>query len=306
MDFGPIVKPEVILRHFAQNSCKYNNLELLGFADLRFVRKKLKPLISLVFCVFLARKLNAGPLFHFLSRKPFLKDLIPDNHVDIHSHLLPGIDDGAPTIEETRVLVSALRSMGISKFVTTPHIIKSVWDNTAAGIQQLLEETTADFKNNQTVFPVKAAAEYLMDTNFVQLFQSEPLLTLKDNYVLVEMSYVNPPIQLYDIIFELQVAGYQPVLAHPERYKFYHHNFREYEKLHNSGCHFQMNLLSSVGYYGSDVAAASEKLLKKGWIQFVGTDVHHQNHIAGFSKRILYPQPPELTTAIANNQFFAF
>jgi protein-tyrosine phosphatase len=245
-------------------------------------------------------------VFHFLSKKPILKDLIPDDHVDIHSHLLPGIDDGAPTIEETRALVSALRGLGITQFVTTPHVMKNVWDNTSDGIQTSLSETIADFKNNGNAFPLRAAAEYLMDTNFVQLFQSEPLLTLKDNYVLVEMSYINPPIQLYDIIFELQVAGYQPVLAHPERYKFYHHTFKDYEKLHNSGCRFQLNLLSCVGYYGSDVAVTSEKLLKKGLVDFVGSDVHHQHHIAGFSKRLLYHPTPELTQAIANNQFFRF
>jgi protein-tyrosine phosphatase len=245
-------------------------------------------------------------LFHFLSKKPFLKELIPDNHVDIHSHLLPGIDDGSPNIEETKALVSALRGMGVTQFVTTPHVMKSVWDNTTTNIQSTLKTTTAYFENNGNAFPLRAAAEYLMDNNFVQLFGSEPLLTLKDNYVLVEMSYINPPIQLYEIIFELQVAGYQPVLAHPERYKFYHHSFKDYEKLHNSGCRFQLNLLSCVGYYGSDVAVAAEKLLKKGLIDFVGSDVHHQNHIAGFSKRMLFQPQSELKQAIANNQFFGF
>jgi len=245
-------------------------------------------------------------VLHFLTKKPFLKDLIPDRHVDIHSHLLPGIDDGAQSIEDSRLLVAALQGIGIEQFITTPHVMKSVWDNTSYGIQSTLDETLLDFKNNGKAFGLKAAAEYLIDANFVKLFQNEPLRTLKDNHVLVEMSYINPPIQLYDIIFELQVAGYQPVLAHPERYKFYHHNFGEFEKLQNSGCKLQLNLLSAIGYYGVDVAKTAEKLIKKGMIEFVGTDVHHQNHIAGFDKRILFPAYPELKAAIANNQFFRF
>ncbi len=105
------------------------------------------------------------------------------------------------------------------------------------------------------------------------LLHNGPLLVLKDNYVLVEMSYINQPIQLYDIIFELQVAGYKPVLAHPERYAFFHHNFKNYEKLKHQGCLFQLNLLSTIGYYGTEVTKTAEKLLQIGMIDFVGSDV---------------------------------
>lgn len=245
-------------------------------------------------------------MFHFLTNKPYLRDLIPDHHVDIHSHLLPGIDDGAQTMDDTTFLVSELQQFGIEQFITTPHVMKSVWENTAEGINGKLDETIKDFTARNQAIPLRAAAEYLLDANFVTLFKSEPLLTLKDNYVLVEMSYINPPIQLYDIIFELQVAGYQPVLAHPERYNFYHHNFGEYEKLKHAGCLLQLNLLSTIGYYGIDVAKIGEKLIKKGMIDFVGTDAHHQNHINGFSKRMLYHPLPSLKDAVAHNQFFRF
>jgi protein-tyrosine phosphatase len=245
-------------------------------------------------------------MFHFLIKKPFLKDLIPQGHVDIHSHLLPGIDDGAKTIDETFALVSELQSMGIEQFITSPHVMKNVWDNTTSGITSKLETTIAHFAGANNSFPLKAAAEYLIDPNFMSLFQKEPLRDLKENHVLVEMSYINPPIQLYDIIFELQLAGYKPVLAHPERYPFYHNHFNDYAKLKNAGCLFQLNLLSVVGYYGANVAHASEKLLKKGMFDFVGTDVHHQNHINGFSKRLLFNPAPSLTEAISNNQFFRF
>ncbi len=245
-------------------------------------------------------------LIHFFQKKAFLKDLIPSNHIDFHSHLLPSIDDGAQTIDDTFYLINELKNLGFEQCITTPHIMKSVWENTKMGIESNLTNTIIELDKNNIQIPLKAAAEYLIDSNFVKLFQSEPLLVLKDNYVLIEMSYLNPPIQLYDIIFELQVEGYQPVLAHPERYTFYHYNFNEYEKLKNAGCLFQLNLLSIIGYYGVDVAKTAEKLLSKGLIDYVGSDVHHQNHIAGFLKRVVIKDIKPLKIAIENNQFFRF
>jgi protein-tyrosine phosphatase len=236
--------------------------------------------------------------------KPILKDLISDNYIDIHSHLLPGIDDGAKTIEESLHLVKALQDFGTSQFITTPHIIHHFWENNYENIKANEEDTLNKFSNNNLCIPFRSAAEYMMDDHFVKLFQSEKLLTLKDNYVLVEMSYINPPIQLYSILFDLQVAGYIPVLAHPERYVFYHNKFEEYKKLINAGCLLQLNLLSVVGYYGERISKIAEKLLQEGMYSFVGSDVHHLNHIAAFDKKIKIKDAHPLKEAIANNQFF--
>lgn len=244
-------------------------------------------------------------MFHFIKKKAFLRDLIPQNHIDIHSHLLPGIDDGAKTFEVTLFLIQELQKLGFDQCITTPHIMKSVWENTPKIIETTFNATIKDLKSHHTV-PLRFAAEYLMDANFAVLFKNESLLTLKGNHVLVEISYMNAPLQLYDIIFELQVAGYIPVLAHPERYAYFHHAFYEYEKLKNSGCLFQLNLLSTIGYYGGEVAKISEKLLQKGMIDFVGSDVHHENHIQGFSKNILLRDAQPLKEAIQKNQFFRF
>jgi tyrosine-protein phosphatase YwqE len=161
-----------------------------------------------------------------------------------------------------------------------------------------------ELRKHKITLPFRAAAEYMMDDSFVSLFKSENLLTLKKNYVLVEMSYINPPIQLYSILFDLQVAGYIPVLAHPERYLFYHHNMEEYNKLKRAGCLFQLNLLAVVGYYGDAVTKVAEKLLQKGMYSFVGSDVHHDNHIAAFNRKVKLKDLLPLTEAMANNQFF--
>lgn len=233
-----------------------------------------------------------------------LKDLIPDNYIDIHSHLLPGIDDGAKTFEDTLVLTKALQSFGCTQFITTPHIIQYVWDNTKEQITSNAATTVIELEKNNIKVPFHAAAEYLMDDQFEKLFKSSELLTLKNNYVLVEMSYINPPIQLYSILFDLQVAGYIPVLAHPERYLFYQNNFNEYLKLKRAGCLFQLNLLSTVGYYGSEVTKIAEQLLQKGMYNYVGSDVHHGNHIAAFDKNVKIKDLVPLREIIANNSFF--
>ena len=240
----------------------------------------------------------------FFRSKPILKDLIPEYHIDIHSHLLPGIDDGARTFGDTLRLTQALQDIGISEFITTPHIIQHVWDNTHEQILDKKATTVLELEKNNITVPFKAAAEYLMDDQFVQLFQSNNLLTLKENYVLVEMSYINPPIQLYSILFDLQVAGYIPVLAHPERYLFYHNNFNEYHKLKRAGCLFQLNLLSVVGYYGTAITKIADQLLQKGMYTYVGSDVHHDNHINAFKQKVNLKDLTPLKEAIDNNQFF--
>ena len=243
-------------------------------------------------------------MFSFFKNKPILRDLIPSNYVDIHSHLLPGIDDGARIFDDTLGLVKSLQSIGVSQFITTPHIMSDVWDNTRESILSLTNQTKLELQKNEIQSPFRAASEYMIDDQFVKLFQTGELLTLKDNYVLVEISYINAPIQLYNILFDLQVAGYVPVLAHPERYSFYHSNFREYEKLKNAGCFFQLNLLAVVGYYGESIAKVAEQLLQKGVYNFVGSDVHHSKLIAFFDKKVKLKDLTALKEVIDNNQFF--
>ena len=242
----------------------------------------------------------------FFKKNNFLKDLISDNFIDIHSHLLFGIDDGAKNFDDTLFLTNALIELGVYQIITTPHTMQSVWENTSEIILNKKNEVVVLLKQNGVKIPFNTASEYLLDDNFVKRFQSEPLLTLKDNYVLVEMSYLNAPIQLYSILFDLQIAGYKPVLAHPERYLFYHSNFNEYNKLKKAGCLFQLNLLSTVGYYGENVALISKKLLDSGLIDFVGTDAHHKNHLKALQNKVILKDISPLKVAIVNNNFFKF
>jgi tyrosine-protein phosphatase YwqE len=247
-------------------------------------------------------------LIHFFKqKKPFLQDLIPDNYIDIHSHLLPGIDDGASTIEDTTTLINGLEEIGFKKFITTPHVMGDVWPNTSNQINEKMGSTIAELKVHNIGNRFKAAAEYMIDAEFRELFKNEPLLSLKENMILVEMSYLNPPIQLKDILFELQVAGYQPLLAHPERYNFYHHpSLEDYKKLKKAGCLFQLNMLSTTGYYGERVAKTADLLIKNGLIDFIGSDIHHTRHLEAMHKKVVLKNYEYLTPIFQNNSFFDF
>lgn len=243
-------------------------------------------------------------MFLFPKKSTYLKDLIPNDYTDIHSHLLPGIDDGSKNLEDTLTLLKELKQIGFSNFITTPHVMQHVWENSIQNIKEVEQKTTNALNSNGIIDTFTAAAEYMLDDNFKKLFKEEKLLTLKENYVLVEMSYINAPLDLYNIIFDLQVAGYKPVLAHPERYNFYHYSLQEYSKLKNAGCLFQMNLLSAVGYYGPIVSKTADFLLKNNMIDFVGSDVHHLKHVTFLNKKIVLKNIAPLKVAFQNNSFF--
>lgn len=243
-------------------------------------------------------------MFSFLKSKPLLKDLMPSDYVDIHSHILCGIDDGAETMEDTKALVSAMKSLGFVKAITTPHTTPLVWDNTKEDILKKYAEVKETLEKESDTIALEVASEYLMDESFLKRLSEESLLTLKDKYALVEMSYINPPIQLFDILFELKTQGYDIILAHPERYNFYHADKNMYSKLKKAGCRFQLNLLSVTGYYGDHVLKAADMLLKENMIDFVGSDVHHTRHIAGFDSKVKIKDIDCLQRCIAENKFF--
>ena len=239
----------------------------------------------------------------FFSKKTYVKDLFNGDYIDIHSHLLPGIDDGSKSIEETIDYMTSLKNIGFKQFTGTPHIFSGVWNNTKEIIEETATVTNKKLANYN--FTIKPAAEYMMDSSLFEILKKDtPLLTIKDKYVLVEMSYINPPIQLFDIVFELQIKGYQPILAHPERYNFYHGNLNAFKNLKNSGCKFQLNLLATTGYYGPAVAKCANDLLKADMYDFTGSDVHHNRHIEAFEQKIIVKEIDTLKKNIENNQFF--
>jgi tyrosine-protein phosphatase YwqE len=240
-------------------------------------------------------------MLSLFKSKPKLAELIPSGYVDIHSHILPGIDDGASTLEDTQFLIEEMKQLGFTKVITTPHTMNNVWDNTP----ETIENAITKVKSNVTLpFEIQAASEYLLDESVIIKAKEKTLLTLKNNFVLVELSYLNPPIQLYDFLYQLQLSGYHVVLAHPERYSYYHSNKKEYQKLKKAGCLFQLNLLSTVGYYGKDAADIANYLLKKEMYDFTGSDIHHKNHIKAFQNKLAFNNGVKITEVMKKNSFF--
>lgn len=242
-------------------------------------------------------------MFSFFKKKPLLSTLIPKGFVDIHSHVLYGIDDGAKTLQDTKELLQAMHNMGFEKVITTPHTTPYIWDNTKEVIVARYEEVKDQLGGESSV-QLEVASEYLMDATFLEQLQQERLLTIKDQKVLVEMSYINPPIQLFDILFELRTQGYEIILAHPERYNFYHNDSKAYAKLKKAGCQFQLNLLSVTGYYGAHVLQAANHLLEENLFDYVGSDIHHQRHIEAFGTKVQIKDVEKLNHLIAENQRF--
>jgi protein-tyrosine phosphatase len=197
---------------------------------------------------------------------------------DMHSHLIPGIDDGAKTIEDSLELIRTLHGLGYTKLITTPHIMSDYFRNTPDIIYSGLEEVRAALKENNIPVEISAAAEYYIDDGFVRKLEEEKLMTFGDNYLLVEVSYINPPDNVREILFRAQVLGYKPILAHPERYPFWYRNFDEYRRFHDMGVALQLNLNSLSGYYGPDAKRVAEKLIDMQIISALGTDMHHTKH----------------------------
>ena len=227
--------------------------------------------------------------------------MIPQGSVDFHAHWLFGLDDGAQTPEDTLTLLHTFRELGYSKLAASPHISDSLYENTPSGILARLDEVRQLAKENNIPLELHATAEYLLDSAFPALIEHKNLIPLNKKYLLVELSYLSPPVHLRQLIFDIQLAGFIPILAHPERYPYYFKSLSEIEAIKNSGCLLQLNLLSSVGYYGPEVAAAAEELLKRDWIDFACTDMHHQRHIRAFSDRVKIKGYEKLTQAVANN-----
>lgn len=204
--------------------------------------------------------------------------------VDMHSHILPGIDDGSKDVRSSVAFIKGLSELGIEKFICTPHIFTEVYPNNKETIFPALEQLRAALQTEKIDVQVEAAAEYMMDLDFLELLKNDNILPLHGRHVLVEMSYQVETRNVEQFIFDLNIKGYQPVLAHPERYIYYHNNFDKYRKMKDHGCIFQVNLLSLAGYYGKSVKQVALALLKERMIDIVGTDLHHMKHLEFVTK----------------------
>ena len=218
-------------------------------------------------------------LFNIFKRKKKAEPQKLFYSTDIHSHVLPGIDDGAPNTNVSIDLLEAMKSWGISSIVATPHIAEENFENTPQSIKNAYDKLSTRMLDTGTEMNVKFSAEYRIDDRFRKMLEDDNLILMPNNYLLIENSFVQPPIDLKNIIYELQLKDIKPILAHPERYGYYQRKKDVYEVLFNSGCEFQINLLSLAGYYGDREKETALWLANKGYVSFIGTDLHHFGHV---------------------------
>jgi hypothetical protein len=201
--------------------------------------------------------------------------------LDFHNHIIPGIDDGSVDVETSIALMNGLKNLGFNDFIFTPHIISDTHPNTPESIKAGFDVLNIALQNNNLNVPHSYAAEYMMDDMFHQkLKNKESLLKLRHDKILVEFSYIQRPDHVENISFDLQIQGYEPILAHPERYVYYHDKWEYYyTHLKELGFELQLNLLSLTPYYGKDVQRIAQKLLNAGMFDFASTDIHHLRHL---------------------------
>lgn len=206
--------------------------------------------------------------------------------VDLHSHLIPDIDDGSQTIEDSMDMIRRLHEMGYRKVITTPHVMSDFYKNTPEIILNGLDLLKGAIKAEKLDMEIEASAEYYLDDMFEDLLERDEILPFggAKKYLLFELPFVGEPANMSRAIFNMQLKGYRPILAHPERYGYWERDFDKYDELHDKGVLLQLNLNSLSGYYGPEAKRASKYLIEKGMVSFLGTDCHRMDHLDVYSK----------------------
>lgn len=242
-------------------------------------------------------------MYSIFKKKYYLKDIIPNNYIDIHNHILMGLDDGAKTIEETNRLIDLMKSINISASIPTPHTFTGLWNNTPKSIKTSYDLVIRNSENS--TFLKGYASEYMLDLNLIETVKKETLLCMFENYILIEFNLFYYPVNLYEMLFELKLHNYKIVIAHPERYLYLHNSINKYRKLKEFGVYFQLNLLSLIGYYGKEIQAMAEVLLHNGLYDFTGTDIHNERQISQLAtKTISFSKRNILGDLLQNNKIF--
>lgn len=198
---------------------------------------------------------------------------------DMHSHLIPGIDDGSPDMETSLDLLRKFEALGYQKVLTTPHIMVDYYKNTSEIILSGLQELRAKARDANINLQIEAAAEYYLDEHFDKLIDEGDVLTFGKNYVLFELPFMAEPDMLKGTLFKLQMAGYQPILAHPERYLYWHRTPERLQELSDRDILLQLNINSLTGTYSPQVQKAAEWMIDRGLVDFLGSDCHHAGHL---------------------------
>jgi protein-tyrosine phosphatase len=205
---------------------------------------------------------------------------------DFHSHFIPGIDDGSQSMEDSLRMIRKMHELGFKKLITTPHIQSEFFKNTPGNIIPGLEKLREAVRADNIPIHIEAAGEYLLDEGFEEKMAVGNLLTFSDKYILVEMSYYSPNPNLKSIIFNLQCDGYKVILAHPERYTYWIQDLPKFEDLKDRGVFFQLNTISLAGHYPEPIRKFAEKLIDRGMVDFIGSDMHNMRYMDSLERSL--------------------
>ncbi len=198
---------------------------------------------------------------------------------DLHSHLIPGIDDGSKSLEDSIAMLKKYAELGYKKVITTPHVMSDFYRNSPETILGGLETVQKEIAAQGIDIKIEAAAEYYLDFHLTDLIKEKKILSFGDRYVLFELSFSQEQPNVHEVVFDLITEGYKPILAHVERYPFYNNNWERIEEYRNRGVLLQMNMLSLTGHYGPQVKRMAEQLIERNYIDVIGSDCHHLHHL---------------------------
>ena len=222
---------------------------------------------------------------------------------DIHSHLLPGLDDGVKTLEESETIIKIFEQLGYTKIITTPHVMQDHYRNTTETISKALLQVQEHLAKKEYTITLEAAAEYYLDETLTRQMEIDSsLLTFGNNYLLFETNFLSEPLNMNEFIFQATTKGYKLVLAHPERYVYLQNNVGRIEDLIDRGVFFQLNIASIAGAYSKQVQSLANKLIDRGFVHFIGSDCHniqHANLIEGVQRSRYFKKA--LTLPLLNN-----
>ena len=214
-------------------------------------------------------------MWPFSSKYNLLQSGIFNGWTDRHSHILPGVDDGIQSIKDSLAILTMYEQMGVKKVWLTPHIMEDC-PNTPEKLKVRFEELESAYQGK---IELSLSAENMMDGLFVKRLEQGSLMPYGDNQdeLLIETSYVQPPMGMEGILRDMRKAGYTPVLAHPERYLYM--DAEKYENIKEMGVKFQLNVTSLIGAYGKQVKERAEYLLNEGYYNYSGSDAHSYHAI---------------------------
>lgn len=220
-----------------------------------------------------------GFLRNLFSKKSMISADLSVLKTDMHSHLVPGIDDGSKSMDETIAMLAKYKELGYRKVITTPHIMSDFYPNTPKIINKGLEEIRTEIKRINLDIEIEAAAEYYFDETLFQKLEANELMTFSGNHVLIEFSFSAAPQEHERLFYEMRIKGFKPVIAHFERYLFYHGTIQQAIDWREKGLLIQMNINSLFGHYGPDVKKQAENLVDAGAIDLIATDCHRIDHL---------------------------